>query len=58
MAPFYVKNRRDGSRLLSTALVVCAAGLVRFDHPSGRAIFMVAAAVSLYWGFCYGRLER
>ena len=58
MAPFYVKNRRDGSRLLSTALVVCAAGLMRFDHPSGRAIFLVAAGVSVYWGFCYGRLER
>ncbi|WP_255140774.1 MULTISPECIES: hypothetical protein [unclassified Synechococcus] len=43
---------------MSTALVVCAAGLVRFDHPSGRSIFLVAAAVSLYWGFCYGRLER
>jgi hypothetical protein len=58
MARFYARNRRDGSRLLSSALVFCGAGLLRFDHPLGRMVFLVASALSVYWGFCYGRLER
>jgi hypothetical protein len=56
--PLYAKNRRDGSRLLSSALVVCTVGLIRFDHPVGRLLFLLAGVVSLYWGICYGRLER
>ncbi len=58
VAPLYVKNRRDGSRLLSTALVFCTVGLIRFDHPVGRWVFLLAGAISLYWGFCYGRLDH
>ncbi|WP_255094158.1 MULTISPECIES: hypothetical protein [unclassified Synechococcus] len=58
LAPFFVKNRRDGSRLLSTALVIATTGLIRFDHPIGRLLFLTASAISLYWGYCYGRLEH
>ncbi|MFY8148381.1 MAG: hypothetical protein ACOVNL_04080 [Prochlorococcaceae cyanobacterium] len=59
MAPrFYVDNRRDGSRLLSTALVITGAGLVRFDHPIGRAVAVVGGLVSLYWWTQYRKLVR
>jgi hypothetical protein len=58
LAPLFVKNRRDGSRLLSSALLVCAAGLIRFDHPVGRGLFLLTSAICLYWGYCYGRLEH
>lgn len=59
MSPhFFVKNRRDGSRLLSSALVVAGAGLVRWDHPVGRMIALVAGCISAYWWFCYRQLQR
>ncbi|NQV10148.1 MAG: hypothetical protein HQ527_03115 [Cyanobacteria bacterium] len=58
MAPFFVKNRRDGSRLLSTAMVICAVGLIRFDHRIGQIMAISAGSLSCYWGFCYGRLEH
>ncbi|KEF42088.1 MAG: hypothetical protein ER33_07615 [Cyanobium sp. CACIAM 14] len=55
---FFVGNRRDGSRLLSSALVVTGAGLIRADHPLGRAIALVAGLLSLYWWLCYRKLQR
>lgn len=58
MARFYVNNRRDGSRLLSSALVICGAGLVRIDHPIGQAVALLAGAVSAYWWSCYRQLQR
>ena len=57
MARFFVNNRRDGSRLLSSALVIAAAGLVRIDHPVGRVVFLVAGLLSLYWWQCYRQLS-
>ena len=56
LARFYVKNRRDGSRLLSSALVITAAGLIRIDHPAGRVVALVAGLISLYWWGCYRKL--
>lgn len=50
-------NRRDGSRLLSSALVICGAGLVRLDHPLGRLVFLLAGVVSLVWWRQYRRLS-
>jgi hypothetical protein len=49
-------NRRDGSRLLSSALVIAGAGLVRFDHPIGRAVFVGAGLFSLFGWLQYRRL--
>lgn len=59
MAPslrWFPSNRRDGSRLLSSALVLCGAGLVRIDHPAGRVVFALAGLVSLLWWGQYRRL--
>ena len=58
MARFFARNRRDGARLLSTALVIAGAGLVRIDHPIGQGVALVAGLVSLYWWLCYRQLER
>lgn len=55
---FFAKNRRDGARLLSTALVITGAGVVRIDHPIGQGVALVAGLVSLYWWLCYRQLER
>ena len=56
LARFYVNNRRDGSRLLSSALVICGAGLIRIDHPVGKVVALLAGLVSLYWWLCYRQL--
>jgi len=53
---FFARNRRDGARLLSTALVITGAGLVRLDHPIGRGLALVAGIVSVYWWMGYRQL--
>lgn len=53
---FFPGNRRDGARLLSTALVITGAALVRVDHPVGRAVALVMGALSLYWWLQYRQL--
>ena len=55
---FYVGNRRDGSRLLSSALVITGAGLIRSDHPLGQAVALVAGLLSLYCWLCYRKLQN
>ena len=57
MARFFANNRRDGSRLLSSGLVICGAGLVRIDHPLGQLIAVLAGLMSLYWWHCYRQLK-
>ncbi|MBU6250979.1 MAG: hypothetical protein KGO47_07435 [Cyanobacteria bacterium REEB417] len=54
---FYVHNRRDGARLLSSALVITGIALVRIDHPAGQLVAVVGGLVSLYWWFCYCQLK-
>jgi hypothetical protein len=58
MPRLYASNRRDGARLLSSAVVIAGAGLVRVDHPAGRLVALVAGVISLYWWGCYRRLEH
>jgi hypothetical protein len=54
---FFAHNRRDGSRLLSSALVIAGIGLVRFDHPLGRLVFILVGALSAYWWSQYVKLR-
>lgn len=54
---WFPSNRRDGSRLLSSALVLSGAGLVRVDHPLGQLVFVLAGLVSLFWWRQYRRLS-
>jgi hypothetical protein len=56
-ARWFPSNRRDGSRLLSSALVLSGAGLVRVDHPLGQLVFVLAGLVSLFWWRQYRRLS-
>lgn len=53
---WFPNNRRDGSRLLSSGLIVSGVGLVRIDHPVGQLLFLVAGLVSLFWWRQYRRL--
>ena len=58
LAPLYVQNRRDGSRLLSSALVIFTIAATQLHQAWGAAAAMISAVVCLYWGFAYRRLER
>jgi hypothetical protein len=58
VAPLFAGNRRDGSRLLSSALIVTAIALVRLDTTIGQLIAGSGTLLCLYWWLCYRRLER
>ena len=58
LAPLYVQNRRDGSRLLSSALVICTIGATQIHQHWGILLTSISAFVCLYWGYAYSRLER
>lgn len=54
----FPQNRRDGARLLSTALVISGAGLVRLDLPTGRLVALLAGLLSLQWWLRYRQLQQ
>ncbi len=58
MARPFAKNRRDGARQISIAVVISAIGLLGFDHPLGKLLVVGASAVAIYWGFCYRTLDE
>lgn len=58
VARFYVNNRRDGSRLLSSAVVITAIGLIRCDTLAGQIVAVVGGLISLYWWQCYRQLQQ
>jgi hypothetical protein len=58
VARLYVNNRRDGSRLLSSAVVITVIGLIRCDTLAGRIVAVIAGLLSLYWWSCYRQLQQ
>jgi len=54
----FVDNRRDGSRLLSSALAFSFVGLIRIDTSWGQVLFVAAGALSLLWWLCYRKLTH
>jgi len=52
------KNRRDGARQISIAVVISAIGLIGFHHPLGKLVVVVASALAIYWGFGYRTLNK
>jgi len=58
LARLYAKNRRDGARLLSSAVVITTIGMIRIDHPVGQVVAALGTVVCLYWWTCYRTLER
>lgn len=62
MLPFlrrlFTDNRRDGSRMVSSALLVAFAGLLYWDHPLGIAMAAGAGSVALLWFLLYLGLKK
>ena len=54
----FAKNRRDGARQISIAVVISAIGLLGIHHPMGVLVVVVASAVAIYWGLCYRTLDE
>ena len=57
LASFYVKNRRDGSRLLSSALVIFTIAITQHQTIWGVVVASISALICLYWGFAYRKLD-
>ena len=58
LAPLYVRNRRDGSRLLSSVVVIFTIAATQIPQPWAVIVVAVSSIVCIYWGFAYRRLER
>ena len=58
MARPFAKNRRDGARQISIAVVISAIGLLGFDHPLGKLVVVLSSAVAIYWGLSYRTLDE
>ena len=58
LLPFFAGNRRDGARLLSSALVFLTIGITQLDQRWGQVLTLIASVVCLYWGVAYRRLDR
>ena len=58
LAPLYVRNRRDGSRLLSSVVVIFTIAATQIPQPWAVIVVAVSSIVCIYWGFAYHRLER
>ncbi|MCY4054786.1 MAG: hypothetical protein OXF25_08050 [Cyanobacteria bacterium MAG CAR3_bin_5] len=62
MLPFlrqlFSDNRRDGSRMVSSALLVAFGGLLYRDHPLGIVTAAGAGILALAWFLLYLGLEK
>lgn len=58
MARPFAKNRRDGARQISIAVVVSTIGLLGIHHPLGQLLVVVASSVAIYWGLGYRNLDE
>ena len=58
LAPLYVRNRRDGSRLLSSAVVIFTIAATQIPQAWAVIVVAISAVVCIYWGLAYRRLER
>ena len=54
----FTDNRRDGSRMVSSALLIACGGLLLRDHPLGIAVSVGAGALALLWFLLYLGLEK
>ena len=58
VAPLYVRNKRDGARMLSSGLVIFTIAATQYQSRWGAVLAGISFVVCVYWGFAYRRLER
>ena len=54
----FVNNRRDGARLISSALVLFTICATQIHQPWGPPFTFFFTVLCLYWGMAYRRLDR
>ena len=58
MAPFFLQNKRDGARLISSGLLVFTVAATHFNQTWGQVLSGVSMFLCIYWGFAFCRLGR
>ncbi|MAS28119.1 MAG: hypothetical protein CBD47_07825 [Synechococcus sp. TMED187] len=58
LSRLFVDNRRDGARLISSALVLFTISATQILQPWGLLLTLFFAVLCLYWGMAYRRLDR
>ena len=54
----FVNNRRDGARLISSALVLFTIFATQIDQTWALPFVLFFTVLCLYWGMLYRRLDR
>ena len=54
---FFVGNRRDGARLISSGVLVFTVSITQLAHLWGQVLSAVSFGICLYWSLVYRRLE-
>lgn len=54
----FVNNRRDGARLISSALVLFTISATQLHQSWGPPFTLFFTVLCLYWGMAYRRLDR
>jgi hypothetical protein len=54
----FAQNRRDGSRILSSAIAITFIGLIRSNTTWGQVVLVVGTGVSLWFWHCYRQLKH
>ncbi len=58
MRNFFATNRRDGARMISSALLVFTIGATQIDHGWGQFLTVLSMTVCIFWGIAYRKLDR
>ena len=58
LSRFFVKNRRDGARLISSGILVFVVSSTQLDYWWGKAISAFSMAICLYWAWAYRNLDN
>jgi hypothetical protein len=53
----FVNNRRDGARLISSALVLFTISATQLHQAWGPPFTLFFTVLCLYWGMAYRRLD-
>ena len=58
LASQFANNRRDGARLISSAVAVHTIALTQLDYSWGKALSVISFVISVRWGLVYRSLGR
>ena len=57
LSRFFPGNRRDGARMLSSAILILTIALTQLHHFWGQLVSALTLTICFYWGLVYRRLD-